>query len=346
MAATLKDVAEHARVSVRTVSNVIAGYHYVSDQMRARVQRAIDELDYRPNPVARTLRTGKTGVLALVVPEIDSPYFGELATCVIDSAAAIGYRVFIDQTGHDRDQERQVLNGSDRTMLVDGILFSPLVTATELEEMRSRLATPLMLLGEHTFDGTYDHVAIDNVQAAHDATKHLLDLGRTRIAAIGEQPAEDFATPQQRSLGYQRALRETGLDPLPTQTRPANHYRRGDGYRAAQELLTGDERPDAIFCFSDLLAIGAMKAVFDAGLRVPDDIAVIGIDDIEEGRYTRPTLSSVSLDVQRISDLAVQRLAERIEDPDLEVRDEVVPHHLVARESTGRMFDAASPIKR
>lgn len=334
MAATLRDVAEHAKVSVRTVSNVVSGYEHVSERMRQRVQAAIEQLDYRPNPVARTLRTGRTGVLALVVPEIDVPYFAELAREIINAAAEVGYRVMIDQTGHDHERERDLLTGADRTMLFDGVLFSPLVTKAELLEMNERTSMPLVLLGEHDFDGRYDHVAIDNVQAARDATSHLIGLGRRRIAAIGAQPLEDYATPQQRTAGYEQALREAGLDPDPSLLQPAVHYRRADGYDAATRLLDHDERPDAIFCYSDLLAMGALRAVFDAGLRVPEDVAIIGIDDIEEGRYSRPSLSTVSLDTPFIARHAVARIAERIADPEAPAVEVVAPHAVIPREST------------
>lgn len=332
MPATLRDVAERAQVSIRTVSNVVSGYAHVSERMRKRVLDAIDELDYRPNPVARTLRTGRTGMLALVVPEIDVPYFSELARDVINAAAEVGYRVMIDQTGHDHERERELLTGGDRTMLFDGILFSPLVTPTELLEMGTRTSMPLVLLGEHDFDGRYDHVAIDNVRAAHDATTHLVSLGRTRIAAIGAQPDEEYSTPQQRTAGFESALADAGLAPVSIEA--AAHYRRADGYQAARTLLERDPRPDAIFCYSDLLAMGALRAVFDAGLRVPEDVAIIGIDDIEEGRYSRPSLSTVSLDTPFIAEGAVARIVARIEDPDAAAVQLVAPHTVIPREST------------
>lgn len=334
MPATLRDVAQLAQVSVRTVSNVVSGYEHVSDQMRTRVLAAIETLDYRPNPVARTLRTGRTGMLALVVPEVDVPYFSELAREVIDAAAALGYRVMIDQTGHDHERERQLLRGDDRTMLFDGLLFSPLVTKAELLDMHGATSIPLVLLGEHDFDGRYDHVAIDNVQAAKDAVAHLVTTGRRRIAAIGAQPAEEYTTPLQRESGYAEALAEAGLPYEPELVKTAGHYSRPGGYRATQELLALDPRPDAVFCFSDLLAIGAMRAVFDAGLRVPEDVAVIGIDDVEEGRFARPSLSTVSLDIPFIAREAVRRIVARIDAPELPAVEVVAPHRLVVREST------------
>lgn len=334
MATTLRDVAEKAQVSMRSVSNVVSGYAHVSRDMRERVLQVIEDLDYRPNPVARTLRTGRTGMLALVVPEIDVPYFSALARDVISAAAAQGFRVMIDQTGHDHDRERDLLTGTDRTMLFDGMLFSPLVTPAELSEMTSSTRMPLVLLGEYEFDGRFDHVAIDNVQAARDAVKHLIEAGRTRIAAIGAQPLESYATPRQRTAGYETALLDAGLEQLPGHTHPAIRYSRAEGYAAASELITLKDRPDAIFCFSDLLAIGAMRAVFDAGLRVPDDVAIVGIDDIEEGRYSRPTLSTVSLDTAFIATQSIARIVARLADPDLEPTPIVAPHAITAREST------------
>ena len=177
-------------------------------------------------------------------------------------------------------------------------------------------------------------MAIDNERAAHDATRHLLDLGVTRIAAIGAQPDESYTTPQQRTAGYEAALREAGIEPDPELMQPAAHYRRADGYAAAQTLLALADRPQAIFCYSDLLAMGALRAVFDAGLRVPEDIAIIGIDDIEEGRYSRPSLSTVSLDTPFIAHHAVARIVARIDDPDVPAEEVVAPHVVLPREST------------
>lgn len=334
MPATLRDVADRAQVSVRTVSNVVSGYEHVSEKMRTRVMRAIDELGYVPNPVARTLRTGKTGLLSLVVPEIDVPFFSELARAVIDEADALGFQVMIDQTGHDHERERQLLRGGGRRNLFDGMLFAPLATREELDDVEASEELPIILLGEHVFDGRFDHVAIDNVQAAHDATTHLLESGRTRIAAIGAQPQEEYATPLQRTKGFQLALEEHGRQPVEALQMTAPHYGRADGYAAAAALIAQGRRPDAIFCYSDLLAMGAVRAVFDAGLRVPEDIAVIGIDDIEEGRYSRPSLSTVSLDIPFIARTAVKRLAGRIDDPTLDAQEFIAPHQLIPREST------------
>lgn len=335
MAATLRDVAARAQVSMRTVSNVVSGYEHVSSKMRQRVQQAIDELGYIANPVARTLRTGKTGLLSLVVPEIDVPYFSQLAREVINAAAQRGFQVMIDQTGHDHERERRLLRGGGRRNLFDGILFAPLATEDELRDVDPGTSSPLILLGEHVFDERFDHVAIDNVVAAHDATSHLLSRGCTRVAAIGTQPKEAYTTPLQRTEGFRRALEEHGLERVDRLEHTAAHYDRAAGYAAATALLRESPRPDGIFCYSDLLAMGAIRAIFDMGLRVPEDVAIVGVDDIEEGRYSRPSLSTVSLDTPFIARTAVARLAARIEDPLLPAEEFIAPHKLIIRESTG-----------
>lgn len=337
MAATLRDVADRARVSVRSVSNVVSGFRHVSPHMRERVEKAIAELDYRPNPVARTLRTGRTGLLMLVLPEIDVPYFSQLARDVIIAADELGYRVMIDQTGHDHDRERDLLRVGDPSMLVDGMLFAPLATQDELAGVRSSPAHPLVLLGEHSFDGRFDHVSVDNVRVARDATRHLLDAGRSKIAAIGAQPKQGYSTPLQRTDGFLQALAEADLPVDAATVKSTRRYARADGYAAASELLAANRSIDAIFCYSDLLAIGAMRAIFDAGRLVPDDIAVIGIDDIEEGRFSRPALSTVSLDIPFIATQAVRQVVAKIDEPDSEAQEIIAPHALLVRESSSQL---------
>ena len=167
MRVSLKDVAERAGVSIKTVSNVVNKYQHVTPAMRARVQQAIDELGYRPNLTARHLRKGRTGIIALAVPELGNPYFAELAGAVIDAAAAHDFTVLLDHTRGDREQEVLVSQGF-RARVIDGLILSPL--ELEAEDLRGREAdVPLVLLGEREYDLPYDHIAIDNVAAARDA---------------------------------------------------------------------------------------------------------------------------------------------------------------------------------
>src|SRR5882757_5954751 len=186
--ASLKDVALLAGVSMKTVSNVVNDYPFVTPETRAKVQRAIETLDYRPNLSARMLRGGRTGLVALAVPEIGAPYFAELAEVIVQQAKTHGWTVLIDQTLGDRDTERLVAEGI-KSHLVDGLIVSPLTLTAEDIEQR-RVTTPLVLLGERLATAPVDHVTIDNVAGARAATEHLLALGRTRIAAIGAQPGQ------------------------------------------------------------------------------------------------------------------------------------------------------------
>ena len=329
---SLKHVAALAGVSIKTVSNVVNGYVHVTAGTRARVQQAIDELHYRPNLAARQLRQGRSDVIALALPELDLPYFAELARSVIRCAEEKGWTVLIDQTDGLVEREQLVLDGI-RGRLIDGLIFSPIALgAADLE--RRRDTTPLVLLGERVFDGPADHVAIDNVLAARAATAHLINLGRGRIAAIGVQPLPTSQTAHLRLRGYQEALAEAGLPARPEWAVEVDRYHRADGAAAMRRLLELPERPDAVFCFNDLIALGAMREAYEQGVRVPDDLAVVGWDDIEEGRYSTPTLTTISPDKQRIAALAVDFLAARLGAGSEPPHEATAPFTLAVREST------------
>jgi DNA-binding LacI/PurR family transcriptional regulator len=328
----LRDVAAHAGVSIRTVSNVVNDFQYVAPSTRARVQASIDALGYRPNVAARNLRRGRTGLLALVVPEIDSPYFAELAARTVRIAEDDGWTVLIDQTDGDAGRERRLFHG-ERSQLVDGVIFSP--WSTPAEELATRRdATPLVLLGEHAGPPPVDHVVIDNVEAAREAVAHLLARGRTDIAAIGIQASLANETSRQRQVGFRTALAAAGIAPRSDREAAVTSLHRAEGHRAMSALLATADRPDAVFCFSDELALGALRALADAGLRVPDDVALVGFDDIEDGRYSVPTLTTIAPDKDRIAQLALQVLRERLAGDDSPARVITAPHRLVVRGSS------------
>ncbi|SCL40532.1 DNA-binding transcriptional regulator, LacI/PurR family [Micromonospora pallida] len=328
----LKDVAEKAGVSVKTVSNVVNGYQHVRPTTRARVEQAIAELNYRPNLSARNLRKGRTGVIALAVPELDIPYFAELARHVVVAAAEQGWTVLIDQTGGSREQERVAASGIG-DHLIDGLIFSPL--ALTAEDLAGLDGTPMVLLGERVDHGPADHVMVDNVAAAREITAHLAGLGRHRIAAIGSQRTEEGATARLRLAGYRAALADAGIGYDERLVAPASVWHRADGAAAMRDLLAAGVRPDAVFCFNDTLALGALRALHEHALRVPEDVAVAGFDDIEDGRFSIPTLSTVAPDKERIGRLAVELLAGRIAgDRDAPPRTLTAPYRLELREST------------
>ncbi|WP_406151272.1 LacI family DNA-binding transcriptional regulator [Streptomyces sp. NBC_01012] len=333
MAARLKDVALLAGVSVRTVSNVVSNTAAVAPATRARVMAAVEELGYRPNLAARNLRQGRTGLIGVVVPEIHSPYFGALTGLLIDAAQERGWTVLLERTGGRTDLERRLLDGSEGHQ-VDGMIVSPWSTPpSELATLAGGL--PLVVLGELEPDGAIDHVALDNVGAARDATRHLVSRGRRRVAAVGLQPGLGHGTAELRTEGFRQALREADLDPA-AEVEVADLHRT-EGARAMRELLRVPGFVDAVFCFSDELALGALRVAAEQGVRVPEDVAVIGFDDIEDGRFATPSLSTIAPDREQIAERAVQCLTERVLGrlDTLPARRIVVPHRLMARESTG-----------
>lgn len=333
MVTTLKDVAQRAGVSIKTVSNVIHGNVHVKEEKRERVQRAIEELNYQPNLPARFLRTGRVGVLALAIPDLSNPYFSDIGNAIIAAAAERSYTVLLDHTGGERASERLVINGL-RPHLIDGVILSPL--ALEREDLQpSHVNIPLVLLGERVFNVPYDHVAIDNVEAARLATNHLLSLGKRRIAAIGAQEMLSGETARLRLRGYSEALKSAGLGFDPQLVVQADSYHRSDGMQAMERLLALNDPPDAVFCFNDLLALGAMRLLLTCGYRIPEDVAVVGFDNIEDGNYSTPSLTTIAPDKGEIAQLAVQFLLERINgERSSEPEHIAAPFHLIMREST------------
>lgn len=334
MGSSLKDVAARAGVSVRTVSNVVNNSAPVAEATRRRVQEAVDALGYRPNLAARSLRAGRTGIIGLLIPEIHSPYFGALAGLLVDAAQRRSWTVLIDQTHGSAEGERRLLRGTGGRV-VDGLIISPwALDPAELQ--RHAGTTPMVLLGERDPDHVADHVAVDNVLAAEEATAHLLALGRRRVAAVGLQPQLHNGTAEQRLAGYHRALSRWGIAPEPALEADVATLHRGDGARAMERLLDAPgPAPDAVFAFSDELALGVLHTALTRGLRVPEDLAVIGFDDIEDGRFGKPALSTISPDKAQIAERALQCLADRIHSRSgLPPQSVVVPHRLLPRDST------------
>lgn len=342
MGASLKDVAALAGVSVRTASNVVNDFPHVAAATRARVQRALDELQYRPNLAARNLRRGRSGLLGLLVPEIASPYFSELAALLAEAAERRSWTLLIDQTGGDAARERRLLDGG-AAQSVDGLIVSP--WALSPAEIAGRGdAVPLVLLGERGAGGDVDYVGVDNVSAAVTATEHLVQNGRRRIAALGLQPHLSNDTARQRLEGYRRALAAAGMRADAELEVPVQALHRGDGAAALSRLLELDSPPDAVFCFNDQLALGAIRAAHDAGLRVPADLAVVGFDDIEDGAYSTPSLTTIAPDKREIAEAAISCLADRMADRPADglggdtarrpARTVITSHRLLVREST------------
>ncbi|WP_460772776.1 LacI family DNA-binding transcriptional regulator [Microbacterium sp. GXF7504] len=335
MAATLHDVARLAGVSIKTVSNVINDYPHVRAATREKVEQAIAELGYTPNLTARNLRSGRTGAIALAVPDLGLSYFAELAADIIEAAERAGMVVLVEQTGGDRHRELELLR-SPRLKLTDGLIFSPLGMGQEDAE-RLAVPYPLVLLGERIFDAPVDHVTMRNVEGARAATEFLLDAGRRRIAVVGAHDGEVIGSAGLRLRGYREALDAAGIPYDDELVGYTTLWHRSNGARSMRELLERGVDFDAVFGLNDTLALGAMRVLQEAGRRVPEDVAVVGWDGLDEAAYSIPSLTTVDPGRPWIARESVRILQERIADPAsgrtprLHLADFRIEH----RESTG-----------
>lgn len=312
MTPTLHDVARLAGVSIKTVSNVVNGHPHVRPATRAAVERAVAELGYTPNLTARNLRSGRTGAIALAVPDLSLSYFAELAGMVIARAEERRVVVLVEQTGGERDRERELLR-SPRLGLTDGLILSPLgLDATDLAARAD--AYPTVLLGERVFDAAIDHVTMRNIDAAQAATSHLLASGRRRIAVLGAHEDDGEGAAGLRLQGHRAALAAAGVAFDPALVVATRFWDRSGGADAVRDLVARGVDFDAVFGLNDTLALGAIRALQEAGRRVPGEVEVVGFDDLDEARYSIPSLTTIDPGRRWIAQTAVDMLLGRVAD--------------------------------
>ncbi|GAA1439486.1 LacI family DNA-binding transcriptional regulator [Leifsonia poae] len=334
MAVTLHDVARAAGVSIKTVSNVINDYPHIRESTRARVLEAIAELGYQPNLSARGLRSGRTGAISLIIPDLKNAYFAELADAVMRAAGEHDLVVMIQQSGGMRERELEVLHGP-RMRMVDGVLFSVLALGQDDAHLLD-IPTPLVMLGERIFNGPADHVTMKNVEASRAATEHLIGLGCRRILAFGAHENEVIGSAGLRLTGYKQAIEAAGRPLDESLIVNVGNWHRSDGAEAMRAALARGLQFDGLVAFNDSIALGAMRVLQEAGIRIPEDVAVIGFDDIDETRYSLPSLSTIDPGREEIARTAVSVLMERIADPASErpPREYEADFRVVVREST------------
>ncbi len=327
----LEDVAKHAGVSMKTVSNVVHDYPHVSTRTREKVQRALNELGYRPNALGRRLATGRSGMLALAFADVSLPYFSELARVVSGEASRRGYRLLLEQTDGTLEGERAVISAREAG-LVDGVIFQPSVMSS-LEIAKRREDVPLVLLGEGHAPIGVDHVMIDNIAAAAAATRHLISLGRRRIAFAGHEEVAQSPTSSYRLMGYQQALEDAGIAVDMTLLLPSRAVSAQEAFTVVGRAIDEGLRFDALVCRDDLAAIGALRALQERGIAVPEAVAVVGWDDISMASFTYPSLTTIAPETASIAKMALDMLEERISGFDGIGRHLLAPWQLVVRES-------------
>lgn len=328
----MADVGALAGVTARTVSNVLSGNTPVRPETRERVMRAVDELGYRINTAARSLKTGRTGSITLAIPDLGIDYFADLARRIMTEAERHDWAVVIEQTGARREREISILSGGHRQHS-DGLIFQPHALGPGDERYLAG-NDRLVILGDRIFHGPVDHVTMANTAAARVATQYLIDRGHRRIAAIGSNPRiRSVSAASLRLEGYQDALAGAGMQLRPEYVIPAEEWHLRDGATAMAQLLALPERPDAVFCFNDTLAFGALHTAQSTGLSVPGDIAVVGFDNVPFAEFSVPPLTTIEPGTDEIAKLAVDLLAARVEGRSLMPVELVANCSLIARQS-------------
>lgn len=330
---TIQDVAKAAGVSPMTVSNVINDHPNVRPSTREKVLEAMARLDYRVNVAARNLRKGRTGTIGLAVPEVNSAYYGLLAATIIAAAERRGLRVSIEQTA-SRDNELDALSLS-RNRLYDGLILSA-AGMGQGDAERLRVDHPVVILGDRIFGGPVDHVAMPNFDASHAATRHLIERGCRRIAFVCGA-VEEVDTSSLRIAGYRKALEDAGLSADRALVQQVDRLGMREGAERARGMARSGLDFDGVFCVTDSLAMGVLRGLADVGTRVPDQVKVIGFDNVSESEFFIPSLSSVDPDHDGMAERAVDLLIRRIEqtEPPVPQQDVVGGFSLVIRESTG-----------
>lgn len=283
----IADVATLAGVSPTTVSHVLSGKRLVGEATKGTVQEAIRALGYRPNAIARSLRTNRSTMVAVVVPDITNPYYAVLTRGLADAVDGAGYGSYVCNTDGSPDRELAFTEDVlDRG--VDGIVIASSGVSMRSSRGPAAFGTPVVCVG-----GIFDHaqvdlIAVDDEVGSHAATVHLIRRGARRIAMI-QGPGESGTA---RNEGYRRALTEAGREVEPGLMVRGDWTRRG-GRRAMDTLMSRSDRPDAVFCANDLTAIGALDTTRELGLSIPDDVAIVGFDDVDAATIVTPALTTV-----------------------------------------------------
>lgn len=338
MAVRLKDIARDLGLSVVTVSKVLREHPDIGEETRQRVLKRVKELNYQPNYVARSLITGQTWTVGLVVPALMHPFFSEIAGAISREIRKHGYSLLISASDDDPELEREEIQHLIARR-VDVLLVASVQRTTESFESIEEQKVPYVLLDRQFPDLVSNFVGVDDRAVGAIATKHLVEQGCKRIAHIR---GPEVSTALGRLEGYRQGLAESRMTPLAGHivSIGASGDYRGEkgGYEAARRLLENKSRPDGVFCFNDPVAIGCMRAILDAGLRIPEDIAVVGCGNLSYSDFLRVPLSSVDQGSKMIGKAAAS-MALKLAQKKAVVREksELIAPHIIVRASSQRV---------
>ncbi|MFE7083289.1 LacI family DNA-binding transcriptional regulator [Priestia megaterium] len=328
--ATIHDVAQLAKVSIATVSRVLAQKDCVKHETKEAVLRAVDQLSYKPNAMARSLRVDKSNTIVVLVGHLKSVFHAEFIRGIEDSLRTSGYHLLFGSTSGDNTRETEYLDLIKESRVDGLILGHPSIDLSVLEEVRKY--APVVVAFDYVSSSSVPSISIDNESASRKMTNHLLSLGHTRIGHI-TGPSHRMLT-QTRLRGFRQGLAQHMIvgDEAYIQE-GGNTFE--DGYEAANKLLAMQDRPTAIFAQSDSLAIGAMRAVHEKGLRIPQDIAITGFDNSSISAFVTPSLTTMENPTYTIGTQAVSMLLQQIQGEPLQDTHILLKDSLVLRESCG-----------
>lgn len=334
--ASIKEVAEAAGVSTATVSRVVSNSPHVRPEIRQRVMAAIDKLHYRPNLIARSLRSQQSNTLGLIVSDIRNPFFTSIGRAVEDIAYAEGFSVLLCNTDENAEKETIYLQLM-RDANVAGVILAP--TGQMLNELtKQRVDVPLVVVDRDVIGADIDTVLLDNVDSAYRLTTHLLDNGYRRIAAIFGQTS---TTGWQRKQGYEKALQSYAL-PIHAEYTRYMQPRVEAGYQATMELLTLPQAPDALLASNSVIMEGALQAIRAHNLSIPNDIALVGFDETSWASLVQPAITIIAQPTYEIGKTAVELLLQRIADPTRPTRQIILKGQLLIRGSSAAQYSEAT----
>ncbi len=330
--ATMKDVARVAGVSTSTVSHVINNNRFVSEAIREKVTAAIDSLNYAPSALARSLKLNQTRTIGMLLTASSNPFYAEVVRGVERSCYERGYSLILCNT--DGDAER--MNRSMETLLqkrVDGLLLMCTENHRPSQDAISRYPSlPIVMMDWAPFGAANDVIQDNALLGGVMATEYLISQGYQRIACI--TGPLDKTTAVQRLDGYRQAMHQAGLPVLPGYE-VIGDFEFASGLPTMEQLLALPQRPEAVFASNDAMAVGVYQALYKEGLRVPDDIAVIGYDDIQLAQYMTPPLTTIHQPKDSLGELAIDALLHRLKEPEAEPQVLVLTPELVVRGSVG-----------
>lgn len=329
---TIFDIAEIAGVSPSAVSLALRESPKISEKTKLRVKAVAKELNYRPNVIAKNLAMGKTHMIGVILPDALNPIYAEISNYIEKFCSKEGYEIFVYFVNGNPMRERRFLEKAQEQQ-VDGLIIMPSYPELNKEYLirLSEGAVPVVLRDTIEWLPKVDYVSVDLEEGAYIATKHLINLGHRRIACVHSEFA--LGRTGSRVKGYKKALAESGIVFDETLVKPCS-IRLLDGYTVTKEILSGKD-VTAIFMHNDLLAIGAFKAVRERGLKVPDDIAIVGFDDLEISKFLEIPLTSVAHPKAKVGRLLGQAIIERIRHGETEVKHILLKPKLVIRKSSG-----------